>query len=75
MHKKIARLDYYCFSSTGQIVYDPKKGKVFEPFWALLKCDELGLKPLKPMALHLTIGRLLIERENKKKLTPYYYDD
>lgn len=155
MYRKLAPLDYYCFSSIGQIIYDPKKGKAFEPFWALLDCDdelidyyqwwlnkagiginkgslwgahitfirgeeppnqtlwgkyeglaieyrysnyfrydngrhvwldvycptlneireELGLKSLRSMSLHLTIGRLLIERENIKRSSTYAYDD
>lgn len=33
-------MEYYQFSSYGTIVYDPKKGKKFEPFWGILKCDD-----------------------------------
>jgi hypothetical protein len=155
MNKKNKPLDYYCFSSNGKITYDPKKGKVFEPWWAILECDneilryykwlllkegieiqkgslwgahitwirgeephnksfwgkydgieiefrysnflrydngrhvwldvycpkfnemreELGLQPLRSMSLHLTIGRLVIQRENIKHLSTYQYDD
>lgn len=155
MNRKIEPLDYYCFFSSGTITYDPKKGKYFEPWWAILECDpeilkyykwlllkegiaiqkgslwgahitwirgeeplnksvwgkyealeiefrysnslrydngrhvwldvycpkfnemrkELGLMPLRQMSLHLTIGRLVVQRENVKKLFNYSYDD
>lgn len=151
MNKKIEPLDYYCFSSIGTITYDPKKGKYFEPWWAILECDpeilryykwlllkegiaiqkgslwgahitwirgeeppnkspwgkyealeiefrysnslrydngrhiwldvycpkfnemrvELGLTLLRQMSLHLTIGRLVVQRENIKHLFNY----
>ena len=33
--------DYYCHRSTGRIEYDPQQGtKYFEPWWALLICDQ-----------------------------------
>ena len=47
MHKTLALLDYYCFSSIGKITYDPKKGKFFEPWWAILECDKEILKSYK----------------------------
>ena len=155
MNKNIALLDYYCFSSIGKINYDPKKGKSFDFWWAILECDndilkyykwllfkegiaiqkgslwgahitwirgeeppnksfwgkyegleiefrysnflrydngrhvwldvycpkfkemreELGLQPLRPMSLHLTIGRLVVQRENIKHLSTYSYDN
>lgn len=155
MNKQSQPLDYYGFNSLGKITYDPQQGKVFQPWWAILECDneiikyykwilakagieiqkgslwgahitwirgeeppnkyfwnkyqgleiefrysnflrydngrhvwldvycpkfnemraELGLEPLRPMALHLTIGRLAIQRENIKHLSTYSYDD
>ncbi len=32
--------DYYPFKSSGKIIYDPKRGKVCDPFWAIVVCDE-----------------------------------
>jgi hypothetical protein len=33
--------EYYCHASTGRITYDPGKGtRHFDPWYALLECDE-----------------------------------
>jgi hypothetical protein len=51
MNKNVALLNYYCFSSIGKITYDPKKGKFFEPWWAILECDNEILKYYKWLLL------------------------
>ncbi len=51
MNRKIELLDYYCFSSSGKITYDPKKGKYFEPWWAILECDPEILRYYKWLLL------------------------
>ena len=155
MNKKVESLEYYCFSSTGIILYDYKKEESLEPFWSILQCDEeiinyyrwfllrwgiainkgsrwgphvtwnrgeippnlsvwgkyegleitfrysnylrwdngrhvwvdvycpklndirveLGLTPFYQMSFHLTIGRLLIPKQNIKVLPSYPYKD
>jgi hypothetical protein len=39
MNKRVESLDYYCFSSSGIILYDPKMELGFESFWAVVECD------------------------------------
>lgn len=148
-------LEYYIYSSTGIIEYDPKRDKAVEPFWGIVKCDpeiikyyrwfllrrgieiqkgslwgahitwnrgekpphksfwgkhegaevefrytnqlrwdngkhvwldaycpplnrvreELGLEPLPQMSFHLTIGRLVMPKQNFKIMTDYPYKD
>jgi hypothetical protein len=39
MSARIEPLEYYGYSSSGIVFYDPKKEEAFEPFWAIVECD------------------------------------